>query len=45
MDFVTGQKEAEASSYDELEPKTLLGKFWAWLVRDVPLIRFDGRLC
>ncbi|KAL5519449.1 hypothetical protein ACEPAH_1132 [Sanghuangporus vaninii] len=31
MDFVTGQKEAEDSSYDEPPPRNIVERFWTWL--------------
>ncbi|KAL5494760.1 hypothetical protein ACEPAI_222 [Sanghuangporus weigelae] len=31
MDFVTGQKEAEDSSYDEPPPRNIIERFWSWL--------------
>jgi len=44
MDFITGQKEAEESSYDEPPPRNIFERFWQWIVSSIvfklPAVKF-----
>lgn len=40
MDFITGLAEIEAETYDEPPPRNWVEKWWQWLVRPLPSLRY-----